>query len=474
MDLKEISKKYQENLIQFFNNDQVIDIIYEEQYGKHYAENKEKCKEEYKHLLNSTIFVPYITIEHLQNYIDSYKMIYGEDYVKCTLKDENDLLSKLCAKREQIIDSYYSNLFQDLRVINSKLNNVDLSQALYYEENNHKKRLTNPDLINSNLENILNNSQKTFNPFKNKKIKQLLAKYPKDIKEKLLMETSTYFMHRADMIEKADSVPLIQYFEGSQTLIDRTLLKDSQKNCRYIYLPILGYCTKQDYLKDAVHEVMHVSKEKISGLEYKSGLMRTQTENKNPIINFIQSLRWKKLKSDLYKSESIEFPHETEKYESSSGRVALEENLHHWQVQEVVRKILNSPVQEEFKMPYINKRLRTTTTSYERANATTEKFMNFFKQDVQSVNYGNMSVRDFEKKIGPSLSSLGHLYDIWTSPIPKIASVQGAAKNEQTNGKTKFSRRQPFHEMNEMGDFLVHKMTRTSVSDNKKDIDMER
>ena len=41
------------------------------------------------------------------------------------------------------------------------------------------------------------------------------------------METSTYFMHRADMIERTDSVPFIQYFEGSQTLIDRTLLKDS-------------------------------------------------------------------------------------------------------------------------------------------------------------------------------------------------------------------------------------------------------
>ena len=130
-------------------------------------------------------------------------------------------------------------------------------------------------------------------------------------------------------------------------------------------------------------------------------------------------------------------------------------------------------MQEEFKMPYINKRLRTTTTSYERANTTTEKFMNFFKQDVQSVNYGNMSVRDFEKKIGPSLSSLGHLYDIWTSPIPKITSFQSATKS-QTNGKTKFSRKQPFREMNEMGNFLVHKMTRTSVSDNKKDIDMER
>ena len=34
MHLKDISEKYQENLVSFFNNDKVIDFIYKEQYGE--------------------------------------------------------------------------------------------------------------------------------------------------------------------------------------------------------------------------------------------------------------------------------------------------------------------------------------------------------------------------------------------------------------------------------------------------------
>ena len=452
MNLKDISEKYQENLVSFFNNDKVIDFIYKEQYGeKNYEENKEICRKEYKNIIDNTVFVPYITLQHLEDFIKSAENKHGQKYVEKNLNSEYNLLRRLYVKRDSIIKENFSVLYDELRQLNPKLNGVDLTKSMY-EDEQQKNPLNNVDSIVKKLESILNENKQPLHPFKSKKVSQLVAKFQMDIKDKILIETSSYFKHKTDVSKNENYVPVIENLTKGGQRVEEHIEENSEKNCRYIYLPVLKYKSKQDYLKDAVHEVMHISKEKIAGTKYRSGLLNSLTVKEHPIKSFIQSLRWAKLKKDFSKIKNINFPNESEKYKSYSGEIAMDEVVHHWQVRNVVKNILNSDIANEFKMPYINEHNRNEVTTYEYADATTSKFMESFGKDIQEINNGNLSIGSFKRKVGKSsFDSLSHLFDIWTSATPKTAPLQSTMDIPTTA----HSNHKVF---SEMGDVIVNKM----------------
>ena len=467
MNLKNISDMYQKNLVEFFSNEKVIDFIYEEQYGKeNYAQNKEKCKKEYKDILDNTIFVPYITIEHLETLINSAKSKYGIKYVENNLKAENNLLSKLSIKRDAIITDGFSSLFKELHELNPKLDNIDLTKTLYEDDsiNRTSNKINNVDSIIANLEKILDENKQNLHPIKNRKISQLLAKYKADIKDKILIETSSYFKHKSDVAENLKYVPIIENLTRGGQRVEEHLDKDPQKIFRYIYLPILKYRSKQDYLKDAVHEVMHISKEKINGRKYKSGLLNSLTVKEHPVRSFIQSIRWSKLKKNFSKNTNVKFPDEIEKYQSYSGEIAIDEVVHHWQVRNVVKNILNSNIIEKFKMPYINENNINEITSYEFADDTTKKFMDSFENDMKEINNGNLSVRSFKHKVGvSSYDSLSHLFDIWTSTKQKTVPLQSTLDTPLPYYKV--------HKIySEMGSVIVNQMNINASKTRKNNI----
>ena len=507
MNLKDISEKYQENLVNFFNNDKVIDFIYKEQYGeKNYEENKEICRKEYKNIIDNTVFVPYITLQHLEDFIKSAENKHGQKYVEKNLNSENNLLRRLYIKRDSIIKENFSVLYDELKQLNPKLNDVDLTKSMY-EDVQQKNPLTNVDSIVKNLENILNQNKQPLHPFKNKKVSQLVAKFQIDIKDKILIETSSYFKHKTDVSKNDNYVYVIENLTKGGQRVQEHIDENPEKNCRYIYLPVLTYKTKQDYLKDAVHEVMHISKEKITGTRWKSGFMKSLTVKEHPIKSLIQSLRWASLKKDFSKIKNLNFPNESEKYKSSSGEIAMEEVVHHWQVRNVVKNILNSDIANEFKAPYIpehneneetsykladattsksmkslslRKAIQEITngnlsvdsseqekTSYEDADATTSKFMESFGKDIQEINNGNLSIGSFKRKVGKSsFDSLSHLFDIWTSEKPKTVPLQSTYSNRKVSSEDS-------KVFSEMGDVIVNKMN-FNASKFRKDSILEK
>ena len=93
MNLQDISDVYQKNLMDFFSKEEVVECIYKEQYGEeNYKNNKEKYHEEYKKILENTVFIPYVTLEHLQKFITANKDKYGEQYIRHAFNEENKLL----------------------------------------------------------------------------------------------------------------------------------------------------------------------------------------------------------------------------------------------------------------------------------------------------------------------------------------------------------------------------------------------
>ena len=114
MQLEDIAKRYRDNLRSFFSDETVIEQIYKEQYGKeNYTANSGAYKEQYRYILDNTVFVPYITIEHLQQFLGQMSFKYGKEYLK-RFGEEEKLYTRLDAKRSSIIEQYTSQLFAEL------------------------------------------------------------------------------------------------------------------------------------------------------------------------------------------------------------------------------------------------------------------------------------------------------------------------------------------------------------------------
>ena len=203
MNLQDISSLYEENLINFFNNEKIIELIYKEQYGdKEFNAHKDKYINEYTNIMNNTIFIPYITLEHLENFILSTQQKYGENYIKENYNQELSLLKRLNNTKHNIIKNYSNNLISEINDISPILQDKKLGKKLQsysFTDVNETIEFIK-SLINENI-NKTNSNTLLFN-IKNKQIKKCLNKYTKDIKEKILIETSSYFNHKIKILYK--------------------------------------------------------------------------------------------------------------------------------------------------------------------------------------------------------------------------------------------------------------------------------
>lgn len=532
MNLGDISERYQKNLMEFFNDDRIIEYIYIEQYGEeNYIENKEKYHEEFKEIMANTVFIPYITLEHFEQYIQSIKRTikkkkreqlqgqisdekqkiiqertehlieelkhnypsifrkkklpiitnssvdtnikvlfmylknsqqnnnslkieqeineikkhieeyekntkreirkyeeekseqYAEEQFKKEFENENKLYRRLISQKRKIIKEYTETLLEDLKeILPDSFDRNDLPGFLNSNSEKEKQQFSNMD-FNKNYEIIQNylNQKNHGLLFKLKKVKinRLLREYKKNVDEKILIETSSFFNHRADIPSDKYYSSLIDVMTKQRTTVRQKIGRVKEKNCRYIYLPIFRYFTKKDYLNYAVHEVMHISKEKLVKNTYRSGFVeRKIPHNKmsgTPLLddnffrNLFQSFRWLKFKGALKTKKSVDFYH-------ASGSREFEEAVHQWQVRDVVDNIISNGLDSELYMPYSRANEFSHNMVYENADIKTQQFMQVFSTDVQKVNSGEMSVREFKHKVGKSnFELLDKLYEEWIS-----------------------------------------------------------
>ena len=296
MELGDITRKYSENLNDFFANSGVIDIIGEEQYGKEsYQEQKAEFTQRYKDIMKNTVFIPYITLEHLEKFIIFIKLKYGNEEAETKFPQEIKLLNRLTNVKQGIMLEYTTRLIEEVKSIIP--NHEGIEEIL--------KRCLE-DKTNTTLNNILLFFQNNkISKHQQKNICKFIENYKQEAKEKILLETSSYLENRQDIPDDKYYISLLDNMSKNGQFVNQQIGKESNRNCRYIFLPVLEYKTENDYLKNACHEVMHISKEKVGKRKYKTGLLeRIISNNKggellsydNPANNYIQDVRWKKLK----------------------------------------------------------------------------------------------------------------------------------------------------------------------------------
>lgn len=435
MNLDEISEKYQQNLIKFFDDDKVMEYIYTEQYGyDDYVSHKDEYTKQYRKILENTVFIPYITLEDLDNFIDTTKKNKGEKFVNENLIEEIRLSKRLHAKKEEIIQKYNNYLVEDLKTIIPEF----ASKKQIFSNTNFEKNLRAViEYVNAQKQGIKAN-------FIKKKVNKILIKYADLVREKILMETSTYYKHMRDRKNEKYSPNLMDNIKRNRTATEHLIGKKSEKNCRYIYLPIFKYTNKKEYLTVAIHEVMHISKEKIYKDKYQSGLsilkmsdnqMSGDTYSRNVYMeNLIQHLRWRNFREKIRRKISTPKKNNIMRRKLSLknilnviseakrnietpvyiGEIELEESMHHWQVRKVVDRVTKDGLDAQLYTPYNKGAERGIPSSYERTDSITKKIMEDFKEDIQQINSGELSVENLKNKVGRSeYELLGNLYRVW-------------------------------------------------------------
>ena len=300
MELADISNKYQENLNSFFRNKEVIDLIYTEQFGSdnYNAKTREKYLEKYNSIINNTIFMPYITLDDLDNMLIQQRKLYGDNYFKNKFSKELRLSKKLHLEKKEIIKRYSSFMLDDLKQLFPKLSMDECSKLLKVCSNN--SFIENASFIENEL---LKDKNKLFTKFKKNKVKKIIKKYIKLSDEKILMETSSFYKHFSDMPMGKYSTDILNFLSNRDQRVEQRIGKQTDKNMRYIFFPIFKYPNKTEYLKTVLHEVMHISKEQIlNNKYYKSGFKVSNlaknpndsvlTINHNRFIDFWQKLKW--------------------------------------------------------------------------------------------------------------------------------------------------------------------------------------
>lgn len=408
MNLDDISEKYQKNLISFFYDERIIDHIYKEQYGEEsYKIHKDEYRKQYEDIMKNTVFMPYVSLRDLARFLLYNKGLYGADYVKENYPEELELYHRLNAKKKNIVAEYTNLLLDELmQATNNKLE-IDKSELSKDNFENNVKLIG---------EKIFLKKGSIIDYFKKKKINNIIEKYKNAFDGKMIVETTTFFKHRRDCSDDKYYASIMHRYERGNSFVAECMGKDANKNCRYVFLPVFAYKNKNDYLTLAIHEVMHISKGKISKDKYQSGLLKRYMSKSeigstlheeasgtkgdiqyvgNLFRGLTQSMQWYLFKQKRHKKlDNKVF------YEAVKGDSEFEEALHHSQARKVAESIRADGLDSMLEMPYDMKLPGNTPISYEKADNVTKRFMEFFKEDFQKINSGEMSIESFKNKIG--------------------------------------------------------------------------
>jgi len=392
VDLISISTECKNNLDNFFKNEDVIEIIYRKQYGDaYYEKNKATCKKNFEEIMKNTVFIPYVTMEHLEEFLFSIRLTQGDQYLIDNYSKELKLIKKLHNEKKTIIKKYSSFMLDELDELIQYCPDLDR-----YEYNKMLKNF--PNISFKNIQSLFSeNKPGFFQKLKRKKIEKCIEKYKKLTNDKITAETSSYYKHISDIPYEKYYANILEGIQAGDTGIIHGIGRKSDRNIRYIFLPVLAYKNKKQYLEFALHEVMHLSKEKIHKNKYKTGIWEaTLPINSN--------------KSILYLENYVNAP---------LSDIASEEIMNDWQSCEAVLEILeNQDLSNLFKMRYNLENISPEESinsfgHYESFNNYTKPFMEKFGSNVQEVNNGNLSVKKFKKSLGKTNGKLN--FDIFSN-----------------------------------------------------------
>ncbi len=324
---------------------------------------------------------------------------YGSEYMESNFSKELDLSKRLNAKKRDIIKKYSSFMLDDLKEFFPGLTKDEYSKILNITF--YKKTKSIEDELFKDKIGFFTKSQKS-------KVEKIIKKYKKLADEKVLMETSSFYKHLSDVPKGKYYTDILEGISSGGQFVTQKIGKKTEKNIRYIFLPVFKYKTKEEYLKNALHEVMHISKEHLSNKHYQSGFV-VRNLSKNPLDptlgDDISNLRdWGQKKWSKIIAKKHNLPSPNPSYNITDGTMSAEEVIHHFQSREALDQIANNDdLMELLDFPYINKSIDNPPTKlYELFDDTTKKFIKRFKTDIQNVNNGNLSVKNFKRKVGIS------------------------------------------------------------------------
>lgn len=381
VDLISISTEYKNNLDNFFKNEDVIEIIYRKQFGDaYYEKNKATCQKNFEEIMKNTVFIPYVTMEHLEEFLFSIRLTQGDQYLIDNYSKELKLIKKLHNEKKTIIKNYSSFMLDELDELIQYCPDLD--------KHKYNKMLKNfPNISFKDIQSLFSEKKPGFfQKLKRKKIEKCIERYKKLTNDKITAETSSYPKHISDIPYEKYYANILEGIQAGDTGIIHGIGRKSDRNMRYIFLPVLAYKNKKQYLEFALHEVMHLSKEKIHKNKYKTGILEATLP-----INSNKSL--------LYLEEYVNAP---------LSDVAFEEITHDWQALEAVLELQkNQNLSNLFKMPYNLENISAEESinsfgHYESFEIYTKPFMEKFGSDVQKVNNGELSVKKFKKNLGKS------------------------------------------------------------------------
>lgn len=392
MELGDIAKKYSENLKAFFANSRVIDIIGEEQYGKEsYQGQKAECTQRYNDIMTNTVFIPYITLEHLEKFIVFIKLKYGKEEAETKFPKEIKLLNILTNVKQGIVLDYTTRLIEEVKSILPNHDGVEVLLEKCLEDKTSE--------IPNNM--ILFFKTNKVSKFQQARVCRCIQNYRRQVKEIILLETSSFSGDRKDDLNDKNYRNVLSKMSRSETFVIQQVGNQSK---REIYLPVLEYRAENEYLENAMHEVMHITKEESADNTYRTGLLERKKSNNqdgelivyyNKIENVLENAMWKK----LIKGKQI--PESNQKYHAYMGTVIFEEVTHHWQVKNAVRKAVESKILEENPLYMLNKEeISVCRSVYEKANGIMERFMSKFEGELQKINNRRTTIKGFRRTVG--------------------------------------------------------------------------
>lgn len=357
-----------------------------------------------------------MTDQKIKKEVDNIKsdaeLFYGLEATMKRFGKEIKLSKKLNAQKKDIIKKYSSFMLDDLKQLFHDLSEDEYSKILKNCKNNSFDE--NAKFIEDNLfkdkKGFLLNLQKN-------KAQQIVEKYRELTSKKILMETSSFYKHFSEVPKGKYYADILEKMSKSNVgLAVSCIGRKSKKNIRYIFLPVLQYKNKDAYIKTALHEIMHISKEQITEENVISGMVVDKIP-KNPnasteigvfkpfdLLGFIKRLNWlpryeKKFNLAARHTPTTEKKDLSSKYNANKGIVISEETEHNNQVNDVFLKIKKSGLLDKIQCSYFNTS-KNDFLDYDSFNDATKEFDSYFKEDIQKINRGESSLKEFKRNVG--------------------------------------------------------------------------